>query len=82
MSKRSLSLWKILLNRVSERPRRLTCEECFALITHFADMLLRGQRPAEVEKRARRHLQHCPDCREQHEQRLQALLAAHADLAE
>ena len=35
-------LWRLLLNAKSMHPRRLTCEECFALVTHFADVLAAG----------------------------------------
>ena len=73
MSGKNLPLWRLLLNAISERPRRLTCEECFALMAHFADLLMQGQRASEVGRRAKRHLRHCPECREHHERRLQAL---------
>jgi len=50
----------------------LSCDEVHDLIDQFAEMHLRGENPAHLFPLVRRHLDMCPECKEEFE----ALLAA------
>lgn len=52
--------------------QELSCDEVHALIDQFAEMHLRGENPANFFPLVQRHLEMCPECREEFE----ALLAA------
>jgi len=52
--------------------QELTCDEVHALIDQFAEMQMRGEDPAHLFPLVQRHLDMCPECREEFE----ALLAA------
>lgn len=51
----------------------LTCDECFAILEYLADEAANGADPRILREAVRRHLEHCPDCREHHRLRLSAL---------
>jgi hypothetical protein len=60
-------LWQLLL----EDPSDLTCDECFALIAYYADLLTRGGvglLPLVIER-----LKRCPDCQPQFREVLHCL---------
>jgi hypothetical protein len=62
-------LWKLLL----EDPSSLTCDECFAVMEYYAEVLTGGGvdlLPAIIE-----HLEGCPDCRLQYRAALRHLSA-------
>jgi hypothetical protein len=62
-------LWQLLL----KEPSNLTCDECFAVMEVYAEILTKGGidlLPEIIE-----HLERCPDCRLQHREALQHLLA-------
>jgi len=66
-------LWQLLL----EQPSNLTCDECFAVLEYYADVLTTGAvdlLPAIME-----HLERCPDCDLQHREALRSLLAGQAE---
>jgi len=52
--------------------QELSCDEVHALIDQFAEMQTRGENPAHLFPLVQRHLDMCPECREEYE----ALLAA------
>jgi hypothetical protein len=52
--------------------QELSCDEVHDLIDQFAEMQLRGEDPAHLFPLVQRHLEMCPECREEFE----ALLAA------
>jgi hypothetical protein len=52
--------------------QELSCDEVHDLIDQFAEMQLRGENPAHLFPLVQRHLDMCPECREEFE----ALLAA------
>jgi hypothetical protein len=52
--------------------QELSCDEVHALIDQFAEMQMRGEDPARLFPLIQRHLEMCPECREEFE----ALLAA------
>jgi hypothetical protein len=52
--------------------QELSCDEVHALIDQFAEMQMRGENPARLFPLVQRHLDMCPECREEFE----ALLAA------
>jgi hypothetical protein len=65
----SRALWQLLL----EDPSDLTCDECFAVIEYYAEILARGGPdllPEIIE-----HLEGCPDCELQHREALRRLMA-------
>ena len=47
--------------------QELTCDEVHALIDQFAEMQTRGENPAHLFPLVQRHLDMCPDCREEFE---------------
>jgi hypothetical protein len=58
--------------------QELTCDEVHALIDQFAEMHLRGEDPSRLLPLVQRHLEMCPDCREEYEALLEALQVASA----
>ncbi len=73
---RPLPLWQILVRSLQNAPDRdLTCDECFAVLEYLADSAVAGADPDRLRRSARRHLAHCPDCREHHLRRLRELEA-------
>lgn len=53
--------------------QELTCDEVHELIDQFAEMQQRGDSPAHLMPLVQRHLDMCPDCREEYEALLEAL---------
>jgi hypothetical protein len=53
--------------------QELTCDEVHALLDQFAEMHFRGENPAHLFPLVQRHLDMCPDCREEFEALLTAL---------
>jgi len=53
--------------------QELTCNEVHALIDQFAEMNQRGENPAYLFPLVQRHLDMCPDCRDEYEALLLAL---------
>jgi hypothetical protein len=63
----SKALWQLLL----EDPSDLTCDECFAVMEYYADVLVgRGDLPSKVIE----HLERCPDCALRYRQVLRRLI--------
>jgi hypothetical protein len=54
-------LWQILMS-LAEPESRFTCEECFAVMSFFADQLESGVDPDELHDPVARHLARCPEC--------------------
>jgi hypothetical protein len=74
MPTKAHSLWRILLDTLDPRTDRApNCDECFAMIELLADLAASGGDSIAVLSAARRHLVHCPNCREQHLKRLSEL---------
>lgn len=67
-------LWQLLL----EDPSDLTCDECFAVMEYYAELLANGStnRLPEVIER----LKECPPCEVQHRQELRHLTAGQSAL--
>jgi hypothetical protein len=51
----------------------LTCDECFVVMEFFVDLVLEDLSLDEIKKPLLRHIDHCPDCREHHFQRLREM---------
>lgn len=66
-------LWEILAASSSSDDTQLTCDECFAILEYLADEATQGADPQILLQTARRHLAHCPDCRQHYEERLSRL---------
>ena len=65
-------LWRLLVSASNpEDDAALTCEECFAVLEYYADEVADGANPDKLRRMARRHLEHCPDCRERFTEWLQ-----------
>jgi hypothetical protein len=62
-------LWQLLL----EDPSDLTCEECFAVMEYYADVLARGG--VDLLPEILEHLERCPDCELEHREVLRHLMA-------
>ena len=50
------SLWKLLL----EDPSKLTCDECFAVLEYYSELLAQGK--VDLLHEVIEHLQGCPEC--------------------
>ena len=66
-------LWQLLL----EDPSDLTCDEVFAVMEYYAEVLAMGSTdllPEVIE-----HLKGCPDCELQHREALRRLVAGQSE---
>lgn len=63
------ALWQLLL----EDPSDLTCDECFAVLEYYAEILARGG--ADLFPEIIEHLERRPDCEIQYQETLRYLLA-------
>ncbi len=63
------ALWQLLL----EDPSDLTCDECFAVMEYYAEVLVRGG--VDLLPEIIEYLERCPDCRLQHREALRRLTA-------
>jgi predicted Zn-ribbon and HTH transcriptional regulator len=64
------ALWQLLL----EDPSDLTCEECFAIMEFYAEMLATSG--TDLLPRVLDHLRRCPGCRSEHREALRSLMEA------
>jgi hypothetical protein len=62
------ALWQLLL----EDPSSLTCDECFAVMEYYAEVLTKGG--VDLLPEIIEHLERCPDCRIQYQEALRCLL--------
>ncbi len=68
-------LKEILQGILSTQPNEISCDECFAELDRFAEMLLSGKSAAEAMPLVQDHLNRCTDCCEEFEALLSALRA-------
>jgi hypothetical protein len=61
-------LWQLL----QEEPSTLTCDECFAVMEYYAELLAQGGEALLPE--IMKHLAGCPSCRIEHLAALQRLV--------
>ena len=67
---------KNLLQMVSiTEEQELTCDEVFALVDQFAEMVQKGEDASNIMPMVQRHLDLCPDCREEYESLLAMMKA-------
>ena len=66
---------------VSTRPDEIGCDDCFAQLDRFAELVLAGKNAAEAMPLVQDHLDRCMDCREEFEALLRALRAQSATAA-
>jgi hypothetical protein len=66
-------LWQLVL----EDPSSLTCDECFALMEYYAEVLARGG--TSILPKVLDHLKRCPYCASQHREALRRLAASQSD---
>jgi hypothetical protein len=69
-------LWQLLL----EDPSDLTCDECFAVLEYYAEVLARGG--ARLFPNVIEHVRSCPHCLFQHSEALRRLAAGPSDSAQ
>ena len=60
-------LWQLL----QQDPSTLTCDECFAVMEYYAELLAQGGQA--LLPQILRHLEGCPPCRTEHRAALQQL---------
>ena len=68
------SLFEIFIR--SSKPGKeytLTCDECFAVMEYFVELVLEGFTLDEIKKPLLKHIAHCPDCQEHHLGRLREI---------
>jgi hypothetical protein len=63
-------LWRLLL----DDPENLDCDECFAVIEYWAELL--AEAGVDLLPDIERYLMRCPDCRVEHREALHRLEAA------
>jgi len=63
------ALWQLLL----ENPSDLTCDECFAVMEYYAELLARGG--VDLLPEIIKHLEGCPDCQLELREALHHLIA-------
>ena len=66
-------LWKLVL----KDPSSLTCDECFALMEYYAEVLTRGD--TSILPKVLDHLKRCPYCASQHREALRRLVESESD---
>jgi hypothetical protein len=72
----SLDLLKKMVHSVvSTQPDEIGCDDCFAQLDRFAELVLAGKNAAEAMPLVQDHLDRCGDCREEFEALLRALRA-------
>lgn len=49
------------------KPGEFTCEETLGLLDEYVDLIVDDAEAAQVMPLVKRHLEHCPDCRERYE---------------
>ncbi len=74
-------LKKMVNSIVSTRPDEIGCDDCFAQLDQFAELVLAGKNAAEAMPLVQDHLDRCMDCREEFEALLRALRAQSAATA-
>jgi hypothetical protein len=67
----------MLLRKLEQTgPVELTCDEVFAVIDQFAELVMQGQDAARLMPLVYQHLDMCPECREEYEALRRALADA------
>jgi hypothetical protein len=66
-------LWQLL----SDDPSNLTCDECFAVMEYYADVL--ATTGADLLPKVLDHLRSCPSCRAQHREALRRLMESQSE---
>ena len=66
-------LWQLLLEDLSD----LTCDECFAVMEYYAEVLARSG--VDLLPEIIEHLERCPDCELQHREALRRLAAGQSE---
>jgi hypothetical protein len=66
-------LWKLVL----EDPSSLTCDECFAVMEYYAELLASGN--TDLLPKILEHLERCPNCELVHREALHRLLASQSE---
>jgi hypothetical protein len=70
------AFWQKLAQAVSATERdEIGCEECFAELDRFVELVREGRPAEDVMPRVQAHLERCGDCREEYEALLEALEA-------
>ncbi len=58
-----------------------SCDDAYRFMDHFAEVMARGEDAAVLMPLVQKHLEMCPDCREEFDALLEALNAASAPQA-
>ena len=75
----SLDILKKMVNSiVSTRPDEIGCDDCFAQLDRFVELVLVGKDAAEAMPLVQDHLDRCMDCHEEFEALLRAVQASAA----
>ena len=69
----SSAMMENLLNKlVMTEDQEISCDDVHELIDQFTEMEMRGEDVARLMPLVQKHLDLCPDCREEHEALLEA----------
>jgi hypothetical protein len=66
-------LWQVLL----KDPSKLTCDECFAVLEYYSELLAKGGDALLPE--VMEHVRGCPECRFEHREALRRLEIAYQE---
>ncbi|HVM70240.1 MAG TPA: hypothetical protein VMT91_00670 [Anaerolineales bacterium] len=59
--------------------QELSCDDVFALLDQFAELIQRGEDASQLMPMVQKHLNMCPDCREEYETLLQMMRTSSKD---
>lgn len=72
---------KMIMGLAHTQAQELSCDEVYALLDVFADKVSRGEDAASLMPLVQRHLEMCPDCREEFEALVKSMQATNSDTA-
>jgi hypothetical protein len=70
----SSDMMESLINKLAiTEEQEIACDEVHEILDQFTELKMRGENMAQLMPLVQRHLDLCPDCREEHEVLIQAL---------
>jgi hypothetical protein len=69
------SVKRLLAGILQTRPQEIACDAAYALLDSLADRTVRGQDAATLMPLVQKHVEMCPDCREEFDMLLRSLMA-------
>lgn len=71
-------VWRdVLCEAITTHVDEISCEECYAQVDRFAELVLQGSEAALLMPRVHDHLEHCRECREEFQGLISAIRGTH-----